>query len=200
MASCPLAIQLKLEDQIPFVDAEGSCDGSISSVGTGSILGHSTTSEEYLDKNASEERLWKFHQSSHQDSSMMGDHHSLNNILDTVSSSQTRLTDLDYSSVDKLDGSLMNHSHESVKIEILEDSVAANDDSEEPPASSKLARPTTLSLDGNKGGYVSLTSAYASLVSEQVNIHLLAHTKVIHLVEEVVVSCFHTHTEAAAIG
>ncbi len=170
-ASCPLAIQLKLEDQIPFVDAEGSCDGSISSVGTGSILGHSTTSEEYLEKNESQERLWKFHQS-HQDS--MGDHHSLNNILDTVSSSQTRLTDLDYSSVDKLDGSLMNHSHESVKIESLPNEESILEECQTPATkhATKLARPTTLGLDkdANKGGYVSLTSAYASLVSEQVNI------------------------------
>jgi hypothetical protein len=174
MASCPLAIQLKLEDQIPFVDAEGSCDGSISSVGTGSILGHSTTSEEYLDKNESQERLWKFHQG-HQDSSM-GDHHSLNNILDTVSSSQTRLTDLDYSSVDQLDGPHLNNSHESIKIDSLLEKTVIDDepvqDECKTPSKNvtKLARPSTLILEKDvKGGFVSLASAYASL-SEQVNI------------------------------
>lgn len=182
MATCPLAIQLKLEDQIPFVDAEGSCDGSISSIGTGSILGHSTTSEEYLEKNESQERLWKFHPN-HQDS--MGDHHSLNNILDTVSSSQTRLTDLDYSSVDKLDGSLMDNCQESVKIHLDETApvngesgLLLDDDSscltavKNTSISSQLVRPTSLSLESSrapKGGYVSLTSAYASLI-EQVNI------------------------------
>lgn len=171
MASCPLAIQLKLEDQIPFVDAEGSCDGSISSVGTGSILGHSTTSEEYLDKNSSQERLWKYHQN-HQDSSM-GDHHSLNNILDTVTSSHTRLTDLDYCSVDQLNGSHMNNSHESIKIESHLDTVVTIDepmkDECKTPSNNgaKHARPNTLILGKDvKGGFVSLTSAYASLTEQ----------------------------------
>lgn len=172
MASCPLAIQLKLEDQIPFVDAEGSCDGSISSVGTGSILGHSTTSEEYLDKHGSRERLWKFHQT-HQDS-LMGDHHSLNNILDTVTtSSQTRLMDLDYCSIDQLDGPHI--SHESIKNEShLDKSVTIDEPTTDKcitPSKSiiKHARPNTLILAKDvEGGFVSLTSAYASL-TEQVN-------------------------------
>lgn len=172
MASCPLAIQLKLEDKIPFVDAEGSCDGSVSSVGTGSILGHSTTSEEYMEKNESQEGLWKFHQNQ-QDS--LEDHHSLNNILDTVSSSQSKLTDLDYSSADKLDGLLMSNSHESVNTESnLDDTINGASmllDECQSPVTTKVARPTTLALekDTKAGGYVSLSSAYASL-SEQVNI------------------------------
>lgn len=77
-----MAVQVKLEDQIPFVDAEvGSCDGSVSSVGTGSLLGHSSTSsEEFASKNDSNEQLWK-------KSAPNEDQDSLNNILDTVSSS-----------------------------------------------------------------------------------------------------------------
>lgn len=152
MAQCPLTVQLKLEDQIPFVDAEGSCDGSISSQGTGSILGHSTTSEEFLDR-SSRERLWKSH---------TDDRHSLNNILDTVSSSQTRLTDADYS-VDKLEGCLIDD----CSLEMELPTITVDEPDSTPCKDVNSTRPTTLHLQ--KGGYVTLSSAYTSL-SQQVKI------------------------------
>jgi len=87
-------------DRIPFVDDEDVSLCDVSSIGTGSLLGNST-SEEYLEKNASQEILWnKFHNknssSSQNPSINTGDGHSLNNILDSmcqVSSSQTHLAD-----------------------------------------------------------------------------------------------------------
>ena len=85
-------------DRIPFVDDEDVSLCDVSSIGTGSLLGNST-SEEYLEKNASQEILWnKFHNknssSSQNPSINTGDGHSLNNILDSmcqVSLSQTHL-------------------------------------------------------------------------------------------------------------
>ena len=86
----PISLQLSRDDQIPFVDADESCDGSVSSEGTGSVLGHSTSEEDLSHTNTDLQHHWKLE---------MGDHHSLNNMLDTVSS-ETRLADLDYLSVD----------------------------------------------------------------------------------------------------
>lgn len=139
------SIQLKVEDQIPFAD--GSCDGSVSSVGTGSVLGHSTTSEEFQEKNGSDERLcWNKYASR--------DQHSLNNILDTVSSSQT-------------DVSLVDEHHRALEIVQYETAPVM-----------KAIRPTSLCVDAiedspRRGtpskGYVSLMSAYTSVVNEQVH-------------------------------
>lgn len=82
MTTCSVAVQVKLEDQIPFVDAEGSCDGSVSSIGTGSLLGHSSTSDEFV-SSENKSRLqppWRM---------QVEDQDSLNNILDTVPSSSS---------------------------------------------------------------------------------------------------------------
>ena len=162
-----MAVQVNLEDKIPFVDAECSCDGSVSSIGTGSLLGHSTTSEEFISENSKangqHERLWEYRQPVKQDL-MTDDQQSLNNILDTVSSSR-----------DSLDGpaptkAMMTDSPTSCKI--------IHDDYE------KMPRPSSLSIMEGKvkkleisarsqeptppGGYVSLMSAYTSLSEQQV--------------------------------
>lgn len=164
--TCSMAVQVNLEDKIPFVDAEGSCDGSVSSIGTGSLLGHSTTSEEFISESSktkgSNERLWRYQQPVVKQALQTDDQHSLNNILDTVSSSR-----------DSLDGTVskdMNNASpasSSCKIVIKDYEKVSS------------MRPTSLTLVEGKGkkeprsqlttpgGYVSLMSAYTSL-SEQV--------------------------------
>jgi len=102
-SACPISLQLSVDDPlIPFVDADGSCDGSVSSIGTGSVLGHSTSEEEGLnDGHAAVDDggqvPWKFGHTGEED------HDSLNNMLDTVSSEThpADLVDRDYLSVDR---------------------------------------------------------------------------------------------------
>lgn len=151
-----MAMQLELGDQIPYAD--GSCDGSVSSIGTGSILGHSTSEE---DLTASRERLWKYRE---EQQSTQEDHHSLNNILDTVTSSNTKLADLeDDELVDKLDRSTCSSTDV-----IRKDAVAPRDaDVVDLGSPTKATRPTSLSLAKDLG-CTSLASAYFSL-SEQVS-------------------------------
>ena len=179
MASCPLAVKLET-DQIPFVDDEDCCcDGSVSSIGTGSLLANST-SEEYLEKNASEERLWKF--GSQNPSLNTGDGHSLNNILDSVSQNH-----LDYSIEDDITSSnqqlaLRNKKESTVamraqlpvpdnnSISIVISEPDGPDSSSNVISMQQPSRPRTLSFGQRnelKQGQVSLLSAYTSL-SEQV--------------------------------
>jgi hypothetical protein len=196
MASCPLTV-LKLEDQIPFVDDDGSlCD--VSSIGTGSLLGNST-SEEYLEKNTSQEILWTKFQKKNSNNSQnpsvnTGDGHSLNNILDSmceISSTQTH-----YSIED--DNQLMVRNNEkelpatspirpqlpvpsstassNISIIISEpDGPAITSSTNTTSSMQQPSRPRTLSLEQRndpKQSYVSLLSAYTSLSEQVLCIHV----------------------------
>jgi hypothetical protein len=193
MASCPLTV-LKLEDQIPFVDDDGSlCD--VSSIGTGSLLGNST-SEEYLEKNASQEILWKkFHNknsnNSQNPSVNTGDAHSLNNILDSMCEAH-----LDYSIEDDNQLMLRNNEKElpatspirpqlpvpsstassNISIIISEpDGPGITSSTNITSSMQQPSRPRTLSLEQRndpKQGYVSLLSAYTSLSEQVLCIHM----------------------------
>jgi len=169
MASTTLPILLTVNDPIPFVDAEGSCDGSVSSVGTGSILGHTSSEEDVTNQTSANTDLpWKFHEFNKSQGSV--DHDSLNNMLDTVSS-ETHLPDLDYVSADE---SLLKTeefaSEEVAEYETL-DSTVNYKGLDTLDTGKKPVRPTSLkfSTDSLKKcrGITTLMSAYSAL-SDQV--------------------------------
>ena len=175
MASTTLPILLTVNDPIPFVDAEGSCDGSVSSVGTGSILGHSSSEEDLSNNTPANAGLpWKFRQFNESQGSV--DHESLNNMLDTVSS-ETHLPDLDYVSGDE---SLLKTeefaSEEATEYETL-DSAVNYQSIDTIDNGKKLVRPTSLkfSTDSLKKcrGITTLMSAYSALSDQVTKILLL---------------------------
>ena len=169
MASTTFPVLLTVNDPIPFVDAEGSCDGSVSSVGTGSILGHSSSEEDVSNHTSANADLpWKLCQFNEFRGS--ADHDSLNNMLDTVSS-ESHLPDLDYVSGDEL----LLKTEEYVSEEVVEyetlDRTVNYQSIDTLDAGKKLVRPTSLkfSTDSLKKcrGINTLMSAYSAL-SDQV--------------------------------
>ena len=179
-SSCPISLQLKLEDKkIPFADdAEGSCDGSISSVGTGSVLGHSSSEDDLLQsKEDNMSKHWQFIENP-SNTMFLGDQHSLNNILDSVST-QVQSVDIDSLSLENLcmkeSPSIDDLSSNSISLKkassILSEQVMEVERNVETSyVCPRPVRPTSLHLQKdakNLQSFTTLTSAYETL-SEQV--------------------------------
>lgn len=170
---CPISMQFQLEDQIPFVDAEEYCDGSMSSDGTGSVFGHLSSEEDERLARAGQDATqnWQYHENP----MFLGDRQSLNNILDTVST-QVQSVDLDYMSLDN-SCTISNIGDGLPDSAVMESPATESSCESQDPAlvskkwktshySTRQARPLSLSLRKDVKNFdhqTTLTLAYASL-------------------------------------